>query len=64
MERIADFDQLDEIQKYMVLQNAKELLAYLNDTYKDFPYESYINGSESLRDAMAFVDSVIHGEIE
>ena len=32
MRRIADFDKLDNVQKYMVLQNAKELLAYLNDS--------------------------------
>ena len=63
MKRITDFDKLDNIQKYMLLQNAKELLAYLNDSYDVFPYDAYFNGSESLKSAMAFVDSVIHGEI-
>lgn len=63
MRRIVDFDKLDNVQKYMVLQNAKELLAYLNDSYEAFPYDAYSDGSEALKSAMAFVDSVIHREI-
>lgn len=64
IKRITDFDKLDNFQKYMILQNAKELLAYLNDSHEAFPYDLYMTGSETLLKAMGFVDSVIHGEIE
>ena len=60
---ISDFDRLDNVQKYHILQNAKELLAYLNDIHESFPYDAYTAGTESLRDAMTFVDSLIHAEI-
>lgn len=58
---IHDFDQTDVIQQYTILQNAKELLAYLNDTQQDFPYSAYYDGSERLRTAMSFIDDkLIH----
>lgn len=38
--RIEDFDQTDVIQQLLILQNAKELLAYLNDEHEGFPYKS------------------------
>lgn len=63
MKRIADFDKLDNFQKYLVLQNAKELLAHLNDSGCNFPYDAYFQGSKALQDAMAYVDSLIHHEI-
>jgi len=60
---IFDFDKLDNIQKYVLLQNAKGLLKYLNDEYDEFPYDVYFSGTDALTKSMAFVDSVIHGEI-
>lgn len=63
VEAVHDFDTTDNVQRYTILQNAKELLAFLNDSFYAFPYESYIKGSEALAEAMAFVDSVIHCEI-
>lgn len=54
-------DKLDNVQKYAVLQAAKELLKHLNDEYDDFPYEAYFEGSEALAKAMTYVDDeLIH----
>lgn len=64
VEPVFDFDNTDNVQRYTILQNAKELLAYLNDSYESFPFDSYSTGVDALRSAMAFVDSLIHGEIE
>ena len=56
-----DWKRTDNVQKYMILQNAKELLKLLNEEYEDFPYEAYFEGSEALGKAMAFVDDeLIH----
>jgi hypothetical protein len=52
---IHDFDEIDNVQKYMILQNAKELLAYLNGE-PGFPYDAYFDGSTALQKAMAYVD--------
>ena len=52
---IYDFDTIDNVQKYTILQNAKELLAYLNGE-DEFPYEAYFEGSTALQKAMAYVD--------
>lgn len=52
---IHDFDDLDNVQKYMILQNAKELLAHLRGE-EGFPYEAYFSGSTALQKAMAYVD--------
>lgn len=58
-------DKLDNVQKYMVLQTAKELLKHLNDEYDSFPYEVYYDGSEALAKAMAYVDDeLIHHGIK
>ena len=45
------------------INQSASFLAFLNDSFDAFPYESYIKGSEALAEAMAFVDSVIHCEI-
>lgn len=56
-----DWKRTDNVQKYMILQNAKELLKLLNEEYEDFPYDSYFSGSEALSKAMAYVDDkMIH----
>lgn len=60
---VHDFDTLDNVERYTILQNAKELLAYLNDTGTKFPYDTYFQGTKALQDAMAYVDSLIHFEI-
>lgn len=61
---IKDFDQTDVFQQLLILQNAKELLAYLNDEHEGFPYAAYMDGSKALLDAMNFIDDeVIHGGI-
>ena len=63
MKPIFDFDKLDNIQKFVLLQNAKGLLKYLNDEYDEFPYDVYFSGTDALTKSLAFVDSVMHGEI-
>lgn len=63
VEAVHDFENTDNVQRYTVLQNAKELLSFLNDTYEAFPFDAYFKGSEALAEAMGFVDSVIHCEI-
>lgn len=61
--RIEDFDKIDNVQKLLILQNAKELSAYLWDE-EDLPYEVYFQGSEMLRKAMGYVDDqLIHGGV-
>lgn len=61
VEYIRNMDELDNVQKYMVLQNAKDLLKYLHETEEDFPHEVYFEGSEKLKKAMSFVDDeLIH----
>lgn len=60
---IHDFDELDYVQMYTILQNAKELLRYLHDL-EDFPYNAYMEGSTALQAAMAHVDDLIHPEPE
>lgn len=52
-------EDLDARQHYAILQNAKDLLRYLNDTYQDFPCVTYLDGSTSLQQAMQFVDEQI-----
>lgn len=54
-----NFDAMDNVQKYNILQNAKALLAYLNEE-EAFPYDSYFEGSTALQKAMAYVDYLIH----
>lgn len=60
---IQDFADLDLRQQYTVLQNAKELLAYLN-TAEDFPYmDAYYDGTSGLQKAMAYIDDkILHTE--
>lgn len=61
--RIEDFDRVDNVQRLLILQNAKELLAYLWDE-TNLPYEVYFQGSEVLRKAMNYVDDqLIHGGV-
>lgn len=61
--RIEDFDDTDLVQQLLVLQNAKELLAYLWDE-SGLPYELYNQGAEVLRKAMSYVDDqLIHGGV-
>lgn len=61
---IRDFDHTDMIQQLIILQNAKELLAYLYDEHTRFPYDAYKCGRNALRDAINFIDNeVIHGGI-
>lgn len=58
---IHDMDELDNVQKYMILQNAKNLLKFLYESEKNFPYDVYFEGSEKLRKAMSFIDDeLIH----
>lgn len=58
-----NFDAMDNVQKYNILQNAKALLAYLNEE-EGFPYSAYFEGSTALQKAMAYVDDLIHPEPE
>ena len=60
---IHDFSELDLRQQYTVLQNAKELLAFLN-TAEDFPYmDAYYDGTSGLQKAMAYIDDkILHTE--
>lgn len=65
IEYIRDMDELDNVQKLMVLQNAKDLLKYLHEAEENFPYDVYFEGTEKLKKAMAFVDDeLIHGGYE
>lgn len=59
MSIIVDFKKTDNVQKYMVLQNAKELLRFLQEQYDDFPYDAYFSGSEAISKAMAYVDDIL-----
>lgn len=62
---IRDFDATDMLQQYHILQNAKELLAFLQDKHEGFPAEAYIEGSKALLEAMGFIDDeLIHGEVK
>jgi len=60
---ICDFDNMDLCVMEQKILEVKEMLAYLNDNYEDFPYNVYFDGSTLLKTAAAFVDDVlIHGE--
>lgn len=64
IQRIEDFETLDNAQIYLILQNAKDLLTFLHDEYDEFPYAAYFDGTEKTREAMAFVDNeLIHQEV-
>lgn len=64
IQRIEDFETLDNAQIYLILQNAKDLLTFLHDEYDEFPYAAYFDGTEKIREAMAFVDNeLIHQEV-
>ena len=60
---IQEFADLDLRQQYTILQNAKELLAFLN-TAEDFPYmDAYYDGTAGLQKAMAYIDDkILHTE--
>ncbi len=61
---IHDFDELDYVQMYTILQNAKELLRYLHDL-EDFSYDAYYDGSSALQTAMAYIDNnLLHPDPE
>ena len=61
MSKIVDFKRTDNVQKYMILQSAKELLRFLQEEHEDFPYDVYFSGSEALGKAMTYVDDeLIH----
>lgn len=65
IEAIKDFDETDLFQQLLVLQNAKDLLIYLNDTESEFPHEVYSEGTEQLKKAMSFVnDTLIHQDYD
>lgn len=61
---IHDFSQLDLNEQYKILKNAKELLAYLNDTDPDFPYmDAYYDGTMALIAALTHLDGkLLQGE--
>ena len=64
IQRIENFEMLDNAQMYCILQNTKDLLTFLHDEYEDFPYAAYFDGTEKIREAMAFVDDeLIHQEV-
>lgn len=64
IQRIENFEILDNAQMYCILQNAKDLLTFLHDEYDEFPYAAYFDGTEKIREAMAFVDDeLIHQEV-
>ena len=56
---ICDFDNMDLSVMEQKILEVKEMLAYLNDNYDDFPYNIYFQGSSVLQTAAAFVDDVI-----
>lgn len=61
IQRIKDFENFDNTQIYLILQNTKDLLTFLHDEYEKFPYAAYFDGTEKIREAMAFVDDeLIH----
>lgn len=65
MKRIADFEKLDSVQKYMLLQNARDLVVYLHEEYDDFPNDAYFEATEAIRKVMTYVDDIlIHHENE
>lgn len=62
-ETISDIniEELDLVEQEQLLLKAKELLRELNDTYPNFPYKVYYDGSELLRQAAGWVDDeLIH----
>ena len=60
---VRDFDDLDSIQMYTILQNANELLKYLYESEGNFPGDIYQSGTAAMKKAMAYVDDVfIHPE--
>lgn len=59
MKAIHDFDKLDNIQKYTLLQNANELIKHLFVAYDSFPFEAYASGTQALKKSMEFIESVI-----
>lgn len=64
IQRIKDFEKLDNTQIYLTLQNAKDLLTFLHDEYDEFPYSAYFDGTEKIREAMTFIDdNLIHQEV-
>jgi hypothetical protein len=63
IEPITDFEKTDALQQYYILQNAKELLRYLNEVYEGFPCVDYLDGSTTLQHAMQFIDNqILHQE--
>jgi len=65
LRRIENFERLDSVQKYMLLQNARDLVVHLNDAYDDFPYDVYFSATEAIQKAMMYVDDIlIHHENE
>lgn len=64
IQRIKNFEKLDNTQIYLILQNAKDLLTFLHDEYDEFPYSAYFDGTEKIREAMTFIDdNLIHQEV-
>ena len=62
--RIENFDKTSYAQQLVVLQNAKELLAFLWDE-TSLPYEVYRSGTDVLQKAIDYVDGeLIHGDSE
>lgn len=65
MNRIDNFEKLDSVQKYMLLQNARDLVVYLHEEHDDFPYDAYFEATEAIRKVMTYVDDIlIHHENE
>lgn len=60
MRRIKDFDkELDYVQMYLLLQNARDLVKHLHEAHEDFPYDAYFTGTEALLQAMNYVDDAL-----